>query len=447
MKIKTEPKNKKANNLQKGAVVIIAFLVLGILLLLGAYFLSFTISELKISQSQELGAKTYSLAEAGIAEAVWKLQHDSDWSDNFTKEPGCHNWQDTFTRENDLFPQSSYTVSVENLECGRGTVTSTAKISFSEDKFSQRVIRVTLYKSEGDPIDIFGIFTGQLRPGTNVNVEDGSGVLVKNGNVFSGNQVIVTGDSSLEVEGRILAVHHIVQDGQVVALAKCAGNICDPEELCEGECPAQRIEIPAVDFDSAGNPESLKNRAQSAQDNLECEVLGNGTPVSSKCVFTGGEFSNLLSGVGNNGVLTLNNEVTYVTGQIAVPARRHLIVNGALAADGYVHIRENSKISVADDGGNLAAGLLSKTRIQFQENSQVEEFVGTLYSLDHIKLDNVTGEVKIRGAVMANDHVMVEGTQLEITLDKDVVNKLLYLTRHEDENFPVIGIEHWEEAY
>ncbi len=444
MKLNFKLKNKV--NQQKGIVVIITLLTLGILLLLGAYFLSFTVSELKISQSQELGAKTYSLAEAGIAEAIWKLQHDSDWSINFTREPDCYDWQASFERENHLFPESSYSVSIENLECGRGIVTSIAKIFISEDKFSQRVIKVTLYKAIGEPIDIFGIFAGRTGPGTNIIAENGSEILVKDGNVFSGHNVIVEGDSFLEVEDKILAAHQIVEDGQVIALAKCAGNVCDPEELCE-ECPASRIDIPAIDFDSAENPNSLKSRAQTTQDNLECEVLGNDIVVSSKCVFTRAEFRNLLRDVGNNGTLTLNNSATYVTGRIDVPTERNLVVNGILAADSDISASENSKITVRDDDGNLAAGLFSKTRISFNENSQIDEFIGLLYALDHIKMESLTGEVKLRGAVMANNHVMFSGTKAEIILDSQVVNDVLYLTEHEDGDSPVIAIEHWEEAY
>ena len=438
---------KNKINQQKGVIVIITFLALGTILLLGTYFLSFTISELKIAQSQELGTKTHSLAEAGIAEAVWKLQHDNSWSDNFTREPGCHDWQASFERENHLFDKSYYLVSIENLECGRGVITSTAKIFVSQEKFSQRVIKVTLYKTTGDPIDVFAIFSGQLRPGTNIIIEGGSEVLVKNGDVFSGHQVIVTGDSSLEVEGRVLAGHQIVQDGQVIALAKCAGNICDPEDLCEEECPADSVEIPAIDFDSVENPNSLLNRAQSAQDNLECEVLGNGVAVSSKCVFTRMEFRNLLRDVGNNGTLTLNNDITYVTGRVEVPASRNLVINGILAADGHVNIMENSQVTVTDNGGSLSAGILAKDKIHFNENSQLNEFVGLLYSLDYIKMDNLAGQAQIRGAVMASDHVMIEGTNVEITLDGQVVNNVLYFTSHQDEDSPVIAIEHWEEAY
>ncbi|GAI57320.1 unnamed protein product [marine sediment metagenome] len=62
-------------NCQKGTVVIITFLVLVILLLLGSYFLVFAITETRISKSQEAGARTYYLAEAGINELIWKIKN------------------------------------------------------------------------------------------------------------------------------------------------------------------------------------------------------------------------------------------------------------------------------------------------------------------------------------------------------------------------------------
>ena len=44
---------------QKGTVLIVAFIVMIVLILLGVYFLTFTLTESKISKSQETATKTY----------------------------------------------------------------------------------------------------------------------------------------------------------------------------------------------------------------------------------------------------------------------------------------------------------------------------------------------------------------------------------------------------
>ena len=97
---------------QKGVIIIIASLTLGILLLLGIYFLSFTITESKISESQKVATKTYYLAEAGINEAIWKLDNDTittdgddAWKSDFVdkdKNSYPNYWTDTFNGGEDL---------------------------------------------------------------------------------------------------------------------------------------------------------------------------------------------------------------------------------------------------------------------------------------------------------------------------------------------------------
>jgi len=79
-------KIQKKNNIfgkNRGVISLIAFLSLGIFLLLGTYFLSLGLTETKITKSEEISAKTYYLAESGINEAIWKLENDETARNNF----------------------------------------------------------------------------------------------------------------------------------------------------------------------------------------------------------------------------------------------------------------------------------------------------------------------------------------------------------------------------
>ena len=134
---------------EKGVIIIIVSMTLGILLLLGSYFLSFTLTESKIAKSQTVGTQTYYLAEAGIDEAIWKLKNDSDWKNSFKTKPGCYDWQDSFTRN--YAPNSTTTVSIQNSQCAKGEIIATSTIGLPKGKTAQRVVKTGVFKATGSP--------------------------------------------------------------------------------------------------------------------------------------------------------------------------------------------------------------------------------------------------------------------------------------------------------
>lgn len=461
---------------EKGVILIIAFLVLGILLFLGTYFLSFALTEHRISKSQEIAARTFYLAEAGINEAIWKLKHDNTTLDNdppwaicFVTStspcPDCATWTASFTRKETLFPGGSFEVSIRNLECARGRITATSTIALPGGKFSQRVVRTIVRRAIGSPIRDAGLFTGDAWE--DLSIRD-SKVRIDHGNVFSNNHVIVADKSSLEVrdnpataglEGQILALRDILieRHSSVTSTARCARNICT---LNCRKCPPDRIIMPAIDFDSVVNPNSLKNRARTAQGNLRCAVLCNGIVCSNKCIFTESEFRGFLEQVGVGGVLTLNNAITYVEGEVKLKRGRELIVNGILAVDDNIEIGERdprSHITVNQPGPGRASGLLVKREIEFEKHTgflgRTIEITGVIYALRRIELDKVPERIKIRGGVLSNAIRISELKDwLEIVVDNDKISRVLHLTQPPGGGAPVmysptIAIEHWEEVY
>ncbi|GAI42546.1 unnamed protein product [marine sediment metagenome] len=60
--------------LNRGTVLILAILVLGIMLFLGSYFISFSLTGSRMALSQGMATKAYYLAEGGIQEAIFKLK-------------------------------------------------------------------------------------------------------------------------------------------------------------------------------------------------------------------------------------------------------------------------------------------------------------------------------------------------------------------------------------
>lgn len=429
-------------------ISIIALVTLSLLLLLGIYFVMFTLTESKMSQSYDTTTKAYYLAEAGINEAIWKLKNDDTttdgdeaWKDNFITEPGCNNWFATFERTGILLPDSSYTVTIQNTSCARGEIVSIANITLPAGQVSQRIIKTTVFKAlNPDPVEDSAVFTGG--PSEVITVR--SSVLnIYYGHLFSNNNMIIRSGSNVslyddggtpELEGQAMAVANLTITGSTLnSTARCAKNICDA--ACT-KCPPDLISMPMIDFDSPA-PESYKSRA---------EALGT--------VYTSSEFEDLLW---NNQNLTLNNEVTYVTGAIELRGGQVLNVNeGVLASDGSITIGErrcwtrsktesrcgDSKITITHTE-NVAAGIISKDTISVGSYTLQMDIVGLIYATDKLDLIGLPETLTITGGMMARKISIISVSQGITTYDDTIVREVI----GEPLYSPIVTVEHWEESY
>ncbi len=471
LKFSEETCNKKNSmikkNWQKGTVVIITFLVLVILLLLGSYFLTFVLTETRISKSQVAGAKTYYLAEAGINEAIWKLKNDL--KEDFVRcvnyleadcgEETCQDWSATFFRT--FSDGSRYDVSIQNSACGRGEIISTATLPLPDEKTTQRVIKILIFKALGNLTEDSAVFTG----GSSENVEiTSSQITIYDGNLYCGNILDIKKDSIVEVcdnpateddpeteeiienlEGQVLVASNLsIKSSILTAEAVCADNFCDDEKcaLAGTACPPEDMGgLPVVDFFSdypECNPplNSFKCRAQA---------------LSS--VYSASDFKDLLEGVDPGETLILNNEITYVTGDINLKGGRNLIINGVLVADGNIDIGEKGELSqiIIDQPLDSPSGLLAQKKIDFSYTSF--DITGVIYALEAITIGNAQGTFYIQGGIMARKVNFGSIGQLNITLDNDIISYGLgYLIDGEvvipnPEFSPIITIDHWEESY
>lgn len=471
--------------LKKGTVSIIAILTLMTLLVLGIYFLNFTLTESKISQSHEIGTRTYYLAEAGINEAIWKLQNDVVWSENFINEsinpdPSGNYWSDEFTRENIL--GGSYTIYIQNTIIGRGNITVVANFPFG-DKSAQRIVKTTVFKGLASLTFDSAVFTGG--PSENITIRY-TYLRINDGNIFSNNSLDVSGISTLEVndnpetdelEGKILVANNfLLKDiSQAISTATCSKNNCT--ENCpdyspgETNCPPDSVSVPLVDFDSESQY-SFKSRAEKNENFGNCEVLckrsGEDPFVcSNECIFSSDDFEDLLWEVGQGGTLILNNEITYIERDLELKAGRHLIINGILVVNRSVSIGERffwsrqgnstsgfSQVTVNRPSNTSPSGILAKRKIDFGLYASFGEIniEGIIYSNDQIGISSISDAFNVRGAIIGRKLDFTSlWSGINITLDNDII---LYSLGYMIENTPisptfspVVNIEHWEEAY
>ncbi len=464
------------NQKKNGAIVVIALLSLGILLLLGTYFLSFNITESKIVKSQEAGSDTYYLAEAGINEAIWKLKNDDTtldgdlpWKTCFTSTtdgcPDCNTFSATFNVDMDsLIPNSDIVISIENSECGNGEIIATSTIEIAGGEKSQRAVKARAFKTISTVIEIESspFFTG----GTSENLEiTSTNLKIQNGNLFCNNVLHLKSMSRVEIyddlgteilEGKAFVRGNIIGQEQVaVSQAICAKNVCNPSAECDGQCPPDLIAMPPVDFNSASIA-SFKSRAQ-----------------ASDSLYTSSQFEDLLWGVGDGGTLTLNNKVTYVTGPIDLRGNRRLVVNGILAAEGTINIGENlcwakdsqthcgnSQITIAEfptgPEEERAGGFFAEGKLNFGEYSSLMDISveGVIYALDEIKAVSIPNQFNITGGVLGRKVSFTGLWQwFNINYDYYKIQKAISLSfppgggGFPAEFSPTVTVEHWEETY
>lgn len=468
---------------QKGVIVVITSLALGILLLLGAYLLSFTTIESKTAQSQAVSVKTYYLAEAGIQEAIWKLKNDQVWEDGFEQEPGCENWQGSFTRN--YLPQTTTTVSIQNFQCARGEIVATSTFALAGGKTAQRVVKVKVLKALGSLTEDSPVFAGAPSGESTIQAS----LINIYGNTFVNNNFNVKLWSQVLVEGKALVVgNNIVSWGSTFnAGSICAKNTCQTTSTCacldqekfdqctSSACPPKAVAMPTIDFDSA-DPGSYKSRAESAELQGQCSIVGKNSSgatvlTSADCIFSAQEFEDMLWAVGENGKLVLEHRTNgsavstyYVGGGVNLEGARRLEINGVLVADGTINIGEQSKwkgdsgssqLTVNDPGNGVPSGLLTKAKINFGIYSAFQDvsITGLVYSQDEIRMVSLPRTFEVTGGIVARKFSLTSAwSPLNIYLDNDIILEGVWGSDTPPAGgrppySPVVTVEHWEESY
>lgn len=480
---------------QKGTVIIITFLILIVLLLLGSYFLTFILTELRISKSQEVGAKTYYLAEAGINEVIWKLKNNTNnWKNNFETNS---TWSDNLSRE---FPDGSkYEVAVENLERGRAKINATSTLPISGGKFAQRVVRTEVFKAIGSLTTESVLFANS---DTEESFLEDVTVHVHNGNIavrgdlrVEDSTLRVDDDPDPEIQTGLILVGGDYNPwwSSIIASSICSASTCGdfcPTEYCPlsgGNCPCTELSsISPVDFYSdyptCDSLASYKCKALSAQNQGQCEVegrdgSGNLLFAISTCIFTQSQFQGLLDGLEPESGETLilkhktNGTATsiyYVEGGFDLVGGKDLEVQGALVTEGTVNIgtdfswwdicwsdESHSHLTISHPT-NTPSGLLTMGDINFGACStnisgEPTTLTGLIYSMDEININDISGNFEITGGLIA-DNFSIHARSYDLYLDSDIIKEGIWGGPEppggEPPPFsPIVEIEHWEESY
>lgn len=403
---------------QSGFVLITAMFVMLLILSLALYATAFTLTEMKIADSQKTSAQTYYLAESGIAEAIWKIKNDPIWKTAFETNPA---WSIDYTRESALYPNGSYRIQIQNESEAKGEIIVTANLDLGLAS-SQRVVKTSVYKALGES----AIGSNAEYADGNIDVS-GSNWRVFGGGVFSNNNIIVNYWSTLNCDKNVTAVGNINTNFSSLVIASST--------FSQKSTPAPTpIPMPAISFDNASDPDSYKNRASH--------------------IYTASQFSDLLW-ANRGGSLTLDG-ITYVTGAVSIKGDTNLTINGALVADGDITLGENTlfccwglncgraDIIVNRVGSTTPSGILSKGRIDFELCLNSITANGLFYANDKINILSLPMKINITGGLVSRKLTL---TSLWQGVDLIYDNSIISYTLGDPQFSPIVTVEHWEEEY
>lgn len=364
-----------------------------IILFFGISFISAVIAENKIAQSQAQSIKAYYLSEAGIQEALWKIQNDSIWKSNFESDA---NWSDEILRE-DIFSQgSSFKVKIKNLEIADAEIVSTGLKTINSGSKARRVSKLEIFKTVEPPLELPSEEEGSSSESLD-DIEMDNAVLITSnkinvwginlnaqGNIFSQEDFDASLWSGINVKGFVKSCGNVNID---------ATSVLNADRIYSNNFPpaSSSMSIPAVEFDDLEDSESLKARAQ---------ALGQ--------VYTSAQFSEMLS---ENPARSFSGAV-YITGNIILQRGINLAVSGALASDG--------SITVGDDWQwwNPCGSGDAKITI-----SAPEESPSGIFAKNQVIIKTCIGSINIRGVVYAGNSISFSSISNSFSVTGSIVSR------------------------
>lgn len=401
--------NKIFSASQKGFVLITSLFVMSLLLLAGLYISGAMISNHQMSTSYAASLQAHYLAESGLAEGIWRINNDPDWSVNFETDPA---WQKSLNKNSNLYPGSSYTIEVLNSDLAKGKIKVTALVK-NGSNYAKRVISASIYKPiSNDPAQEKTAFAGG-----NLTF-DGSKINIV-GDIYSDNNIMLSKDTKVNVSGTLAARTNVLFD---------KGAVLTSDGYTEH---SPGLATPAISFDSAGDPNSYKSRADH--------------------IYTSEQFENLLW---QNQNLSLAG-IIYVTGDIEIAGGQTLSINGVLVSDGDIIIGKNypnccwgtrcglTSVALIHASGS-PAGILAKGNINFEQCLDDFQGTGLIYAGDKMSLNSLKYPFRITGGMIARK---LDLTNLWNTVDIIADKSLTSLVLGGNAISQATIVDYWEEEY
>jgi len=400
---------KKIIAQSKGYILVSVLVIMMILTMMMYFFSDALFSELAISRNQKSASQALHLAEAGVQEAVWRIQHDSANRSAFLdNSSGTTHFEHL---DNALLNSGSYQVDITNTAKAVATITATGYLGMGL-KTAQRKVTTHVYQAiaPGPYTGDGGLFVGGPDPGDiylhNLNYSYDSGY--DRSSIQSGGNIDI-GNANISVSKDILANGDIITQNSTITLP-----------------PAE----PPVPPGFSGGVEQSDYATTFLLPGIDTNALKT-TAQSQGQLYTSTQFANLINSQ------TTFNGVIYVGGAGGVEIKnKNLVFNGVLVSEGSVTIK-NATVDINHTGGPSGMVTLGNLNIV---NANLD-----IQGLVYIGINaaaSVNANIKVTGAILAHSF-SANNINLKLNFRRDWVNETL----EGGDQTPVIKMDHWEEEY
>lgn len=415
----------------RGYILVSVVVITTVILIIGFYLADALFSEQAIARNQRSATTAFYLAEAGVQEAIWKIQYDNTVKSTFLYTT---NGVSNFSHTNALIGSGSYSVSIQNIARATAVVESTGYYNIGT-KQAQRRIKVDVVKANTPP-----------------PFEEHGAIYTAGA---TGNEDITFYGINLTITGSVW-VEEIDELGNPVMVEHPAGSLLSSRNIEFRDSQANIMEDIKANGDIVIQSSSVTQggvRVENAGLTFEMPLF-DANAYRTLAQASGQLFSNTEDLFSGSDTKTFNG-IVYVDSTLTVDDNRSLTVNGMLISAESIVIGSQNKLGtvtinhIADEPSGLVALHELTAKPMSLINVQGLVYVGDRFLLD--KWDEsvpATRTVSIEGGILCRrffgSGFEKQGMRnLNIDFDLDYIN----LGLGNPNDTPVILTQHWEEEY
>jgi len=421
---------------QHGYVIIVVLILMLVLVAASYFYAGALLGELTIARNNKAASVAFSLAEAGVQEAIYRVKK----SDSIERmQFALQNGFSTFTHDPVPFlTQGGYTVNIQNSGPYVATVISTG-IYKTGSRTTKREIHVGI--AEASSSYGGGAIFGSGGAGESIADLDfwAAAVNIFKGSIFTNRDINLKFGANLNIESaytdplnpkiRIDAVKYGPGDSAKVinqnsdldcnCLIEDDGDEetlqCDPPPGCTPTKLVSSLGMPQINFDYYKTEASFHSQYYKDQNAFKIDF-----PKNSSKTYEG---------------------VIYVDGSLDLDYDRNMTMKGVLAASGSISITKGQlTIDLGTDG---FAGIITQRDFIVGSEGNFNGH-GLVYTSDRTEIDSSTNySMNLLGGIVSRRTWFSGYRSVQITLDPAIMNDTL----KDSGTTPVIEINHWEEEY
>lgn len=401
---------------KRGYALATILILLGVCMFGAAALVTISILESKIARSQLEGTVAYYAAEAGVTDAVWRLNTNSTY--RTALDAGTLNV--TYSATNQPATGQGFTVTMQTGAQGAGYATINVTGTSNNGNFtSQRKVESSVFLGGGVPT----IGTNAILSGGSATITNGGSSLTFTGGDFFSRGSVTINQATVTGAGRyIQAVGSYSANNSTVTVAGVKASNFPP-------APTD-ITVPGYNFAQYNTLPT--NRCTSGQYAAQTQL---------RC--TAAQFQSL---IGSSNNFTFPNQVVYISNALTLNSwvrNKTLNFNGLIVVNGAVNVTgaaTNFTMNVADPGTHRSGIMVAGN---FTNSSGIWNFNGIMYASGSISFNNPS-PINVNCAVVSGGSLSVNtGSAFTITFNSDCAGAIL----GEDTTNTAVQVLHWEEEY